>query len=522
MQAIQPIVLPGGSYLPKTQPWAKQRVALELSADADYFALFMEMRTGKSKVIIDKAAYQYENTKRIDALLVVAMPSGAPRNWEVQEIPDHLPDRIPRKILLWKASKASRASFKKECNELIKFKGLAILLVNGEAIITVPFRRFAVRFLKARKTFLVGDETTLIMKNPKAKRTRVMMGMRKFAVLASILDGTPVGEGPLDLYSQISFLSTKIFGFTSFYPFKMFYAKWEKGYNQVAEVKYDKLIEYQNLDILQQKLAPHSFQVMRKDCFDIPDLQYSPHYFELTKEQRRVYDDLRDEYEAELSGGVQVQALMVLTRYLRLQQVASNYWPPRDAYKVCPACKGEGKGCDACDEIGAIPTTIKARAIDPECNPRLDALKYQFNQSKGNPTIIWCRFQQDVTDAITLAQSVGRSPVRYDGLTDSDEKLRNLQLFQNGKASDFIGSPRAGGRSLKIIAPQHIFYSNEFSLLSRLQAEVRSEVDDGRTKGTVITDLIAADTIDETIVSALRKKKKIADIVMNRTGGTFL
>jgi hypothetical protein len=50
----------------------------------------MEQGTGKTKVIIDNAAYLYAQDK-ITALVVVA-PNGVHRNWLRKEIPAHMPD----------------------------------------------------------------------------------------------------------------------------------------------------------------------------------------------------------------------------------------------------------------------------------------------------------------------------------------------------------------------------------------------------------------------------------------------
>jgi hypothetical protein len=63
----------------KTKPYAHQLEVWELSKDRVDFALFMEMRTGKTKVIIDTAAYLYDQGK-IDGLLIIA-PKGNYRDW---------------------------------------------------------------------------------------------------------------------------------------------------------------------------------------------------------------------------------------------------------------------------------------------------------------------------------------------------------------------------------------------------------------------------------------------------------
>ena len=66
-------------YKFKTVPYKHQLDALERSWDKEYFAYFMEMGTGKSKVLIDNAAMLYSQGK-INGLLLIA-PKGVYKNW---------------------------------------------------------------------------------------------------------------------------------------------------------------------------------------------------------------------------------------------------------------------------------------------------------------------------------------------------------------------------------------------------------------------------------------------------------
>jgi len=57
-------------YKFKTSPYKHQLDALERSWDKEYFAYFMEMGTGKSKVLIDNAAMLY-NQGKINGLFLL-------------------------------------------------------------------------------------------------------------------------------------------------------------------------------------------------------------------------------------------------------------------------------------------------------------------------------------------------------------------------------------------------------------------------------------------------------------------
>ena len=89
------------NYKFKTKPYEHQLKALEMSWNREVFAYFMEMGTGKSKVLLDNIAMLYDAGK-IDAVLIIA-PKGVYKNWYDSEIPIHMVDHIQRKMVLWQA-----------------------------------------------------------------------------------------------------------------------------------------------------------------------------------------------------------------------------------------------------------------------------------------------------------------------------------------------------------------------------------------------------------------------------------
>lgn len=509
-------------YQPKTIPYAHQAEAFARFKDARMFMLAMEQRCGKSKVILDIAAYQFEQNN-ITALIIIAMPGRVHANWINNEVPAHLPDRIPRRAFIWDAGKANTKKYAEALDDLINFQGLSILAVNGEATITEAFRTYAAKFLKTRKHVMVTiDEFTLIHKTPGAKRTKLIaaIGRQPEVKIKTILDGTPVGEGPLDLYSPISFLSPSICGFTNFHAFKHHFAKWEKKTNYAQGRDYEELVEYQNLDELTRKLAPISFRVLRKDCWDVPPKVYQTHLFQLSPIQRKVYDDLANEYVAELSDGHTISVAHVLTRMLRLQQICGGYFPPITTGKIHEPCSGEG--CEECGDLGVIIGKTELIEIDPGRNPRIQAMKEIYELNPG-PMLIWARFQEDVDRVIALSKSLGRRPARYDGRSTNEEKDIAVIDFAQGRLDDIVGNPRSGGRGVGFARAEVVCnYSNDFSLLTRLQSEDRAEAK-GKTIGTGIIDIAAENTLDDNVITpALRLKKKLTDYVLNERSGSWL
>ena len=86
-------------YQFKTEPFEHQRKVLQDSWSAKYYAYFMEMGTGKTKVAIDNMGVLFEQGE-IKAALVVA-PKGVFDNWVKAEIPAHMSDSVKHHVIRW-------------------------------------------------------------------------------------------------------------------------------------------------------------------------------------------------------------------------------------------------------------------------------------------------------------------------------------------------------------------------------------------------------------------------------------
>lgn len=527
-------------YQPKTAPYEWQAQEFHRFRDAAYAATFAEQRCGKTKAVIDTAAYNYEKGK-INSLLVIAAPGRVHRNWVKYEIPDHLPDRIPRKCVVWEAKRIDydkkarkfKGSLAPELADLLTFNGLAILAVNEGAVLTDSFLRYIPKFLQARQRVMVTlDEFTLIAASPASKTTKKIwkIGRQPQVVIRRILDGTPMESGPLDLYAPFVFLDRSIFGFSTNATFKAHYAQWTTG---IRHDKNGNLREYptqakddngtplfQNMEEFQRILSKHSFRVLRKDVWDAPPIVYQTYSFELSPIQRAAYDSLRDTYAAELEGS-NLSAKHALTRLMRLQQVASNFWPSEKIGAVHEPCNGEG--CEVCEDLGVIIIKTPIRRIDPKNNTRLRAAQDVLALNPGKKFIVWARFHEDVDAVMEMCRVAGYSPAQYDGRCSAKQKDAASDDFQAGIRNPLIGNPQSGGRGLKLSRADYMLnYSNSFSLLVRLQLEARAEAKE-KTHSTEIIDLVAEDTVDDTlIVPALRMKKSIVDFVMQEKSGKWL
>ena len=209
------------NYKFKTKPYKHQMTALEKSWNRENYAYFMEMGTGKTKVLIDNLAMLYDKGK-VNGALIIA-PKGVVGTWYNNELPTHLPDHIENVTVLWKSNITKKQQ--EDLDTLFQEgEGLHILIMNVEAFSTTKGMEFAHKFLSCHRTMMAIDESTTI-KTPTAKRTKNILGLAKSAVYRRIMTGSPVTKNPLDLYTQCDFLSPWLLDFTSYYAFRNRYAE---------------------------------------------------------------------------------------------------------------------------------------------------------------------------------------------------------------------------------------------------------------------------------------------------------
>ena len=468
------------NYKFKTKPYQHQLDALEASWDKENFAYFMEMGTGKSKVLLDNAAMLYDKGQ-INGLLLIA-PKGVYKNWYDQEVPVHLPDHIEKKMVLWKTSDKSSKQ-KQLLNTLFETgTDLHILIMNVEAFSSGNGTEFAKKFLSCHKAMIAIDESTTI-KTPTSNRTKNILELREFAQYRRILTGSPVTKSPLDLFSQCAFLDPWLLGHDSYWIFRARYAICKKIEVQGRRVEI--VVGYRNLGELSDKIKPFSKRILKQDCLDLPEKTFVKHYVELTPEQKKVYKQMKQEAIAFLDGKMQSSAT-VMTQLMRLHQITCGHFTADDGtIKNLP-----------CARLGELMNIL---------------------ENVEGKTIIWSHYTHDVRRIIEEIKKVygEDSVVDYYGATDTDTRSANIKKFQtDDKCRFFVGTTHTGGYGITLTAGSNmIYFSNGYDLEKRLQSEDRAHRI-GQKKNVTYVDIICDDTIDEKIVKALRDKINIASEVL--------
>ena len=467
------------NYKFKTKPYKHQLTALEKSWNKENFAYFMEMGTGKTKVLIDNIAMLYDKGK-IDGALIIA-PKGVVKTWYEQELPTHLPDHIENVTILWQSNITKTQREKLESLFEIE-TDFHILIMNVEALSTDKGVKFARQFLVSHKTMMAVDESTTI-KNPSAKRTKNIISLGKHAKYRRIMTGSPVTKNPLDLYSQCEFLDPWLLDFASYYAFRNRYAEMKTMHVRGRSIQV--VNKFRNLSELSDTVKTFSDRVLKEDCLDLPPKNFIKRYVSLTPDQTKLYREMKEKALAVLNGKV-TTTMTVLTQLMRLHQITCGHFTADDG---------------------------STQSVESN---RLNELMNVLEETEGK-AIIWANYQLSVGEIIQrIIKIFGEdSYVHYYGLTSQEDRQDNIRKFQTDPNCRFlIGTPQTGGYGITLTqANTVIYYSNGYDLEKRLQSEDRAHRI-GQKKNVTYIDLICEDTVDEKIVKALRDKINIASEVL--------
>lgn len=467
-------------YTYKTQPYEHQRVVFELSRDRETYALFMEMGTGKTKVIIDTAAWLYQQDK-IGCVIVMA-PNGICHNWG-REVGIHCPTNIDFSVHLWSDLRKRTIEARRIIDNLcqgLKYASLKFIIINIEAMSTNGPDKFVEDLCKNSRPMMVIDESTTI-KSPSAKRTKKVISFGRECRYKRIMTGTPMCNGPMDIFSQFKFLDPNILGFGSFYTYRARYALLETKYFGPGR-SFTVIRGYQRIDELMGIIKPHSTHILKSECLDLPDKIFERRDIELMDRQKRAYLDVLNEAIVWMNEETYITIDNALTKLVKLHQITSG-WLKYDDGTI--------------EDLGSN-----------KINELLDIL--EDNPGKA---IIWAHYRGDIGKICqALGEKFGKdSFVAYFGDISATARVDAVKRFQEetSPVRFFVGNPQTGGFGLTLtVASTVIYYSNSFNLEHRLQSEDRAHRI-GQKNNVTYVDLVCRGTVDEQVYDALRFKQNL-------------
>lgn len=342
---------------------------------------------------------------------------------------------------------------------------------------------------------IIFDESTRV----KSRNTRVTQLCRLLAMKAKVkylLTGMPFTEGVEDAWSQFDILDEKIFGH-SFYAFRNRYCVlrqeiielWDKKLGKKIKRKIYKITGYKKLDDLELKMRPYVYRAAKEDCLDLPDKTYQALEVPMLEAQRKQYKRVEAEAASQIADHSITHAV-ALSKIQKLRQVAAGFLYDNEHQAVY------------------VPTG------------KYEALKDVLGDLYGHQkVVIFTSFRAEPLMVGEAVEDMKKGIKVF--LLPVEPSMRQAEIDEwtkhEGKAA-LVANARSGGTGLNLTAAHMaIFMSNDWRMEDRAQAEDRiHRIGSEIHQKIVIVDIVAIDSVEEDILSALKSKKDLVEVFLDR------
>lgn len=448
-----------------------------LEADG-YFALFMEMGTGKTKTTLDSCMVLAARGK-IEGLVVV-VPKGIVSTWIEEELAKNL--SIPYSVYKWDGRTNDKSE--REFNDAAAPSSggaprFCVFVVNVEAFQRVndTMVRRLKAFIATRKVLVVVDESSFI-KGHDAIRSKKIVGLGKLVPYRMILTGTEIVNSPLDLYMQMKFLNASFWGSMTYFIFRARYAILIDEYGSGGKI-HKKVTGFQRMPELMDRVKPHCFRALKKDCLDLPEEIFQDIVVELTPAQEKVYASLKSSLAA-MIGDTLVTVANKMALFTKFRQVTG----------------------------GSIITESGIQVVEAKPQ-KLEALLAELEDT-DEQAIIWCSFTHEADMLMGALAPLGLA-VAFHGDVPDKIREKNKAMFQAGEARFFVANPAAAGFGLNLQNCHLDYtYSPVLSPAQVWQAWARNHRP-GQTEKVVHKRLAVKNTVDQRVWALLEQKADIRE-----------
>lgn len=445
--------------------WQHQSDILNRFKDLDQIALFLEMGVGKTRI-----AVEWLKLKKPTKTLVIS-PISVCSGWE-KELKNH----GIKSVIIKKPN-----DFNHEAD---------YFLINYDKLVS---QRYLTEITSRNFDAVICDESQRI-KNHASKRFKALCTFAKYAKYKAILTGTPILQDALDLWSQYFFLDSHkkkdepYYLTDSYYLYRSTYFH-DKNAGMPKHVYFPNyVIKPNSVNKITERVAPFTSQVKKSECLTLPPLVYQTIDVELSSEQRRLYDQMANDLVTYINDDA-CAVVNALSKTLRLLQIIS----------------------------GHLPTEENGMQVIKD-NPRLVALHELLESLMPNKVVIWTVFKQSYIEIQKVLESLKLNYVTMTGLTKN--KQASLETFRDDpKCTVMLGNPSAAGTGVDglQVASYAVYFDRNFSLEQRLQSEARTYRGGSEIHSKItVYDIVAANTIDQNVLDALKSKEDFANNLLAR------
>lgn len=444
-------------------------------------------------MILKTKLYEYQATAvdKISKLKVGAlyMEQGTGKTRTALEIIKNKIDKGKAEVILWLCPCSVKNNLKEDIEKHTgDLPTENNIIIRGIESLSSSDRLYLqlLELVKKYKVYLIVDESNLV-KNKLAIRTERIISIASFCQYKMILNGTPISKNEADLFAQWYILDWRILGYKSFYSFAANHLEYKKvRLPSGREITTDQIIRVLNVDYLTEKIAPYMYQIKKDEVLkELKPKQYHMRYFCLGNLQEEEYG---------------------LTKELFLFNVVD--WRSETIFKLFSALQHITSGKRV---LSAPEKRMRTEKIYTwENNPRIQCLKRTLEDIGEDKCIIFAKYQDEINDIALLLQSENKSYIEFTGKISQKKRQENREKFKND-VQFMLANKQCGAYGLNLqFCHNIIFYSNDFDLATRLQAEDRVHRI-GQEKTVNIYDICCEYTIDVFIANCLQNKSNLLD-----------
>lgn len=326
----------------------------------------------------------------------------------------------------------------------------------------------------------------------KGRQTKQSKAVREFkARRRFLLSGTPIKNEVTDLWAQLNFLEPD--RWTSYWKFFDRYVAWKEGFfgKEITGAR--------NTEELNQRL---STVVLGRKVDDVdlqlPDLIRRRIAVDLGKTQRKAYDQMRDEFIAEINAvDDDVIAANWLTQVLRLKQIAGS--------------------------LGIFSS------IDPS-SAKIDALIELMDEAQ--PDEKWVVMSQFRTMTEQTAKRLVSEKIGFCCMTGQDcyawlpgpggyhtaaNRAELIDWFQRSdRPKVFLATIQTGGEGITLTAARRLVFLDLMWTPADNEQAAKRIHRYGQMRTSFVYEILAKKTVDySAILPTLRRKQDVIDAVLN-------
>ena len=350
---------------------------------------------------------------------------------------------------------------------------------DSDAPIKVVSRDNVGLFAEKHFDILVMDELTSF-KNLKSQRTKAVLAVDADRRIG--LTGTFAPNGLLDTYAQLAACGIASPADGDYYAWR---GRWFVNVTQGRPVAFPDW-KPRHGTTAETALAPWLGDIITlttEDYLQLPPMQTRTVEVELSKQERKAYDDLIATLHFELPGGLDDFTVSEKARFAKIQTLCSGFVYDRDGdYSEDGVVRIKGGGA----KIAAAVEFCRRAA------------------GEGESVLLFYNYRET---AIWLGEELAKEGLRFASVKGSN--LDWLGKWNGGELDVLVANPASAGHGLNLQAGGHIVLWLELTYNYEYYAQANARLHrTGQTEPVQVWHLVAKDTVDEGVLRLLQNKDK--------------